>query len=622
MVRPPALRPSLGTWLVRFRSYGLGVLGLGALGLGALVASCSAAEGFSDDGNTGPGTDTNACFEGAPCLGGFCSSDGFCRSEETSLEALLLEVTAPTGTPGIAGVRYMVSVDELPSSGELDVGLGYLTQIGAVVRGAAIPREQCVPPLGDQVAGTAADGTMSARVTLIPRESQLGLPSPTYSKETQLDVEGSYGAQLVAPPGRYDIHVEPLGIDGACMRSPYLAVNKELSAGNIELHLQLPVPARLDLSIIYPGYVDVLSQWQVDIVDRATGKVLSNRVLLEDPVGSSGQLSYVAALAFSPVDDGGSGPGTELVRLSPPASVTAPTIYLERSVVELFVAGEGVIDQLTTLPSPVIYTGRVNQRDTADPAPATVTLVATELSNMGSGVVSAFSRTVQTDASGVFEVELLPGKYQVLMEPESGELAQTSTELTVSSGAPTQVGKVLEVRRRASVAGTLVSVSGARIQGVPVEAYPPAVAREFDVIAAARGLGRIVPRAKVVMPVGTEAQATRGTFVLLADPGSFHLIARPDVSTGFAWGFTLGLDVATDNIGLPDIVLSPPFVLEGKVSSSDVGVVPGALVRAYAFVEGSAFSSDADTATSVVVVGEARADDDGHYRLLLPSVTP
>lgn len=604
--------------------YALPLLGLGVLGLAATLHGCSAAASLPTDGiDPGPGATTNACFEGAPCLGGFCSDDGFCRSEDTSLPAVLLEVTAPTGTPSIAGVRYMVSLDELPESGSVDVGLGYISRIDASVRGTTIPREQCVPPSEDQMAGTAADGSMAARVTLIPRESQLGLPSPVYSKETVTGEAGSYSAQLLAPPGHYDIHVEPLGIDGACVRSPYLAVNRELTPGNIGLNLQLPVPARLDLTVIYPGYIDVLSQWLVDIVDRASGKVLSNRVLLKDPIGGSGQLEYSAALAFSPVDNDDSSSATELVRLSPPEGVTAPTIYLERSVVELFVAGEGVIDQLTNLPSPVLYTGRINERDSADPAPGTVTLVATELTSISSGLVAAFSRTVQTDESGVFEVELLPGKYQVLMEPRSEELAQTATELTVSSGAGNQVGKVLTVGRRANVAGTLVSLSGARVQGVPIEAYPPAVSRSVDVIAAAQGLGSLVPRAELVMPLGAEDEVTdTGTFALLADPGSFHLIARPDVSTGFAWGFALGLDVESENIGLPDIVLSPPFVLEGEVSSSDVGLVPGALVRAYAYVEGSAFSAEMDDATSVVAVGEARADANGRYRLLLPSVAP
>jgi len=611
---------------LRSRPKALGLTYSSTLALAASVVlgcSASASLGPTDGSPTDSEASTNQCFPGAPCLGGFCSDEGYCRSETTALSALLLEVTPPAGTPPIAGVRFMNQVPELPESGELDIALGQISHVSVVVRGAEISEAQCVPPTGEVPPGTATDGTMATRVTLIPRESQIGLASPTYSKEVLPGSVGSYAVPLVAPPGRYDIHVEPLGVDGSCWRSPYLIVDQELMSGDVALNLELPVPAKLDLTLVYPGYIDVLSQWQVDIVDRVTGKVLSNRVVLKDPTGLGGELEYHAVLAYSPVDGESSTPATELVRLSPPATVTAPIVYLERSVVELFDPGEGVVDQLTSLPSPVTYTGRVNLKDTAEPAPSTVTLVATELSSISTGVVAAFSRTVQTDPSGVFEVDLLPGKYQVLMEPESDELAQTTTELTVSSGSDNQAGKVLEVGSRARVAGTLVTLSGAPALGVPLEAYPMASAMDVDVISAARGIIPFVPRAEVVRALDADGRLVEtATFTLLADPGTFHLIARPEVSTGFAWGFALGLEVQGENIGLPDIVLSPPFVVEGTISSSDVGLVPGALVRAYAYVAGSSFTSDIEEATSIVAVGEARVDADGRYRLLLPSVAP
>lgn len=593
---------------------------------GAGLANCSASALSSPSDGEPPsnGSMTNACFEGAPCLGGFCSEAGFCQSATTTLHALLLEVTPPAGTPGIAGVRFMQEVPELPASGQLNVGLGNISQIKVVVSGIEIPEEQCVPPASTEVpSGTAPDGTMSARVTLIPRESLLGIPSPTYAGMLVPGQASTYEVPLLAPPGRYDIHVEPLGIDVGCMRSPYLFVDREIPELDVQLNLQLPIPAKLDLELVYPGFIDVLSEWQVDIIHRATGKVLSNRVVLKDPVGLGEELEYRAALAFSPVASDSMAPATELIRLSPPESVTAPTIYLERSVVELFETGQGVIDQLTELPSPVTYTGRINRRDSTTPAPGTVTLVATELQAISPGLIAAFSRTVKTDSTGVFEVDLLPGKYQVLMEPQDDDLAQTLTELTVSSGAGNQAGKVLEVGERASIVGSLVTVSGAPVLGVPVEAYPPAISGTADVISAARSIVPLVPRAELVPSVDDSGQLLdTGIFSLLADPGTFHVIARPEVSTGFAWGLALGLEVDDENVGLADIVVSPPFVLEGSIDSSEVGLVVGALVRAYAYVNGSSFVDSAEEATSIVAVGEARVDKSGHYRLLLPSIEP
>lgn len=539
------------------------------------------------------------------------------------MPALLLEVTPPAGTPSIAGVSFLQEVAKVPSSGHLDVGLGHISSIEVVVTGAEIPEEQCVPSPAEAASGTATDGTMAARVTLIPRQMLLGMTSPIYSRELAPGEAASYSVGLVAPPGRYDVHVEPLGVDDGCVRSPYLVQDQDLAAGDVELNLQLPIPAKLDLTVVFPGFIDLLSDWQVDIVHRETGKVLSNRVVLKDPGDLGDEIEYHAALAFTPVAGDDSAPAAELVRLSPPESVIAPTIYLERSIIELFGTGEGVIDQLTTLPSPVTYTGRVNQRNSTAPAPGAVTLVATELTSLDPGLVAAFSRTVQTDDQGVFEVELLPGKYQVLMEPSAPELAQTTTELSVSSEAGNQAGKVLEVGPRASIAGTLVTLSGAPVLGVPIEAYPPALPASMDVFGGALGALPLVPRADSVPAVDASgSHVETGTFSLLADPGTFHLIARPEVSTGFAWGFALGLEVEDEDIGLPDIVLSPPFVLEGTIDSSDVGLVPGALVRAFAYVDGDAFVGSPDDATSVVAVGEARVGSDGRYRLLLPSSGP
>jgi hypothetical protein len=117
-----------------------------AAGTVALVglAGCAWQADASSDGSDSDGATTNTCFAGAPCLGGFCSDDGLCQSEKTSMPALLLEVTPPAGTPSIAGVSFMQEVSKVPGSGHLDVDLGHISTVKVVVSGAEISEEQCV----------------------------------------------------------------------------------------------------------------------------------------------------------------------------------------------------------------------------------------------------------------------------------------------------------------------------------------------------------------------------------------------------------------------------------------------------------------------------------------------
>lgn len=600
----PALR--------RFAS--LRLLSWSLLGSSGFAAACSTAGAPSFGSGDSAGATSNSCYVGAPCQGGFCNEAGFCQAHEPGLSALLLEITPPADAGPIAGVRFTRFVDALGDEGEsLDIELDHISHIEARVLASQLDEDACVPVAAGTASAVASDGTLAARLTLVPRERLLGLPNPAHSTEQSPGEDASYQLSLDVPPGSYDLYVEPLGADGDCERPPYLVLDQALAAGDVELELNLPTPQPLALVLRLPGYVDVLRGWTVDIVERQTGKVLSNRVVLRDPVGDDGGLEYSAALAFAQVEGDGARAATELVRLVPPDGVTAPTLYFERTVVELFQDGQALVDQLTSLPVSVAYTGRVNRKGTAKPAPGAVTLVATELGGISPGVVAAFSRTVHTDEEGVFGLDLLPGKYQVLLKPIDGDLSQTLTELTVSAGMGNQAGKVLEVGKRTNVAGSLKTASGAPVLGVPVEAYPPSVAVQLDVLSRARGALAIAPRAEV------SGQASSGTFSLLADPGVFHVIARPETASGFAWGLRLGVTVEGADLGLADIVLLPPFVLEGRVTSGDIGPVPGALVRAYAYVSGQEFAGRAEDASSLVLVGEARVDESGRYRLLLPS---
>jgi hypothetical protein len=112
---------------------------------------------------------------------------------------------------------------------------------------------------------------------------------------------------------------------------------------------------------------------------------------------------------------------------------------------------------------------------------------------------------------------------------------------------------------------------------------------------------------------------SNGDFELLADPGVFHVAARPESSTGFAWSVLLGVDLAEmSDVG--SVRLPLPLVMTGILTSQDTGgLVPNALMRIYALLKEGKPVSSIEDADQVVAVGETRANDEGRFRLLIPS---
>lgn len=536
---------------------------------------------------------------------------------ESELGAVIFEVTPPAGAGAVAGVRFasLVLPDEL--DGSLDVELPYISHVRGRVIAAAVPAEQCLPADPELSAPPAADGSLPARISVIPRQRLLGMSTAPLTREVAADEGGNYDLSFNVPPGLYDIYAEPLGATDGCFRPPYLVLGRAIDPGDIDFSLELPVPQKLGVTVKFPGLIDALHGWTLDVVDRDTGRLLSNSAALSTPTieSASGGLSYQAELAFSPVERGDDDamPATELVRLSPPDTITAPTIYVERSVVELFQDGEGVIDQLTALPTPVTYAGRVTEAGTTTGAKANVTLIATQLQHVSAGTIAAFVRTVESDEAGVFEADLLPGTYAVRIEPASDTLAQATTTITVSGLGEMQAGKALEVSERTRFGGRMVSFNGELLAYTAVQASPAPKLTTANVLSLARGEYPVYPRTE------SESSEEDGIFGLLLDSGEFRLVARPEVTTGLPWYVQLGVLVEGPEVWASDLYVSVPIVAEGSIRSADVGAVPGSLVRAYALLAGSDPTADPDLATAVVGIGEARVDSESAFQLLLPS---
>lgn len=575
--------------------------------LGALGA-CS----FSLVESNGDRVQQNECQDDVDCAVGFCSQN-ICQTSTSPIETLLFEVTPPAGTEKIAGIRFtQVARDWGKTNSGVDIQLNHVSRVRGLITADEIPARSCVPhaePSGVR----GEEGSLPARVTFIPRERLLGLAHPIYSTEAQWDGK-SHQFSIVLAPGDYDIYVEPLAAVGDCVQPPHLLVAQSIVAGDVELQVGLPPPEVLSVKIRWPDPRASLSGWTLDIVERDAGRLLSNReVIQKESQQIKEGVEYAVQVAFSAVHGDLQEPATEIVRLSPPADWVAPTVFIERSVVELFQEGQGVIDQLKELPQVVRLGGRISQVGSVQPVPSQVTLTLTELLNVGTGTVTAFSRVIETDEQGIFEVDVLPGKYRVRAEPLDSAWAQAEVQLTVSEEESTQAGRTIEVAPRRFIQGQLFSQQGQALSGAAVQALGRSSGTSPSLLALARGLAPSRPRADGSM---TDSS---GRFSLRVDSGTFDLVFQPEGGQGYSWGLWPYLNVQEDKVELGAVQLAPPLALEGRLISQDIGAVPLALIRAYAFMKDGELTSDVSDATTLIPVGEARVDSQGRYRLLLPS---
>jgi len=148
------------------------------------------------------------------------------------------------------------------------------------------------------------------------------------------------------------------------------------------------------------------------------------------------------------------------------------------------------------------------------------------------------------------------------------------------------------------------------VVGAPIQAT--AVPRTTTALATALGSEAFVPRAS------TGLVAADGSFELRADAGDFDVVVRPEARAGFAWLVRPGVpvEVAETTRHLGELTLPLPVAFSGLVrvradpesDGIDHAVLPGALLRAYLTVDSG----------TVVQVGQATANEEGTYELLLP----
>lgn len=593
------------------------------LGQAGCTVTAVSAEEDARPKNSCSSSDT--CGSGEGCLGGLC------QSLNGEIEAVLLTAT-PSVDSTVPHLTFVTHLGELPASG----GVQDVQWPGpAGVTGSLIlPDAHCYPDFVSDDPNSAilksTDGTLPLTATLALRQRLFGLPQQTYYAQTvTAPVNGyTFGAQV--PSGEYDVYlVPPKRQRGSCVVPPQLfrsvpiGVKDNLDPNGV-YRFQLAAISELDLHLLWPEGGQSLKGWTADIIEPLGGNPISTEVVLGEPTPSrQSKVDYAVPLAYSAVtEEAGSGnvnADKDLLRLRPPGTLVAPTIYLERSALGLLQSPDEPINLtiFTRFPEPVTVRGQMVRKN-GDTIDGTLTLVSKEIYGVDPGVFGSFQTTVAIAGDGAIEVRLPPGKYavhavpSVSMSSDAEPLSVLEAEWEVPADTPIQFGKLLELASTSRLTGQ------SRAQGAPVHAEP--APRTFLPFEQAFGTRPFTPRSS-----GGFVD-DGGRFVLQVDElrdSRVNVSVQPPEELGFGWSVRPGLEIGVGNQDLGRVVLPVPAVLTGAATVLSDGKsvqLASAAIRAYAYLDKDfRYTRDPNAAETVVQVAETRADASGTFRLLLPA---
>jgi len=628
---------------------------------------CTAVRSLED---TGQEQSVNQCEASSDCRGGRCV-DGRCVALQGEIEKLLLEVVPPmlaSDRPGdgasISSVRYLVEQELPENTGEpLQLDLRPIVHVTGSVDFSYVEEQGCRLDAVDSV-------VLEAQFT--PSELLLGLAATTYTTSVELDVdalEGPVEFSINVPPGYYDIYLKSVlgGVASSCQPTPRFIRRKPIGVadeanappgdqpvGDVHIPFTLAHAATLNVAIEWPEDDDALAGWTVAMVDSYTGLLISGEELIQ---GYDNKQYNVPSLRYTPVEYASGAPPelpaaeTELVRLAPPndanGKVVAPTLYVARIGLELIEPGGDAI-KLMRLPKVVSVVGQVRlgeptgmacdataegvapDAQNACAVPFTVQIVSTSNDNQPStfndsfpqGYSASYQTSVETEADLRFLVDLPVGEYRAIAIPAADDdrpWAIGEDTWILGDADPEVHGKTVSVSPRTRVTGRVLGAGSGSVGGFTVNWAASPTELPTTILEATRR-DAPVPRATSV------SLDEQGHFIVAADAGVFNMTVKPEPESGFAWLVRPNISVLPFSLDRPSQALSDmrlplPVRYHGSVNSLALGgVVPDALIRAYVYLdEKGALTSDAADASAVIQVGEARADADGKYQLLLPS---
>jgi len=222
-----------------------------------------------------------------------------------------------------------------------------------------------------------------------------------------------------------------------------------------------------------------------------------------------------------------------------------------------------------------------------------------------------FEDRVQTDGDGTFTSWLVPGDYDVTLEPFGDEYANAvSRSFRVRADAEEQMGQVFTVTPRLPVEGRVLTATGQPVANARVRAVPFAAAYAHHACLDDEALATLAPRANP----DEATSGVDGSYRLDVDPGLYRIVIEPPSSTGFATDLGRTACVGSGMRSL-DLVLESPVAVHGTVRDPGRRAVPGAVIEAVVRVR------EAGAPGVSIRVARATAGPDGAYTILLPAST-
>ncbi len=596
-----------------------------AIGLVVWAFMCGCATAASDAGSAGG---VKGCVSDRDCNEGVCV-DGFCSATENRIQALLLEATVPStlSSGDYANLRFLFPAT-LGAGGHLDVAVGLISRLEVKISPPALECEN---------APIDADGRVPLRVSVIQDPRLAGILPQSYGADSDTASQ-DFSVAVAVPPGEVDLYFEPIEGNAlvnssltACRMPPLLVRGQLVEAGRVLIEQRLPLPQVLTVDVRFPraaaddGETSPLLGWTLDVVEPVGGRRISTRAdLLADDSDDPESFHHVVEVAFNPVSGKGAEAilGTELVRLSPPEGVVAPTFTVSRSALDLFGTGQNVLDQISRLPPVIVVEGRVEGEDDSTPFRADVSVLAEELDAGPSGVFATFRTLGHTDLNGSFSIPVVAGRHRVVAVPVSdASRAVGVTQWVIADSPSTQAGKLVELPEASTLRGAVRdAAAGVDLVGSTVTVLPSRTERS------ATYLGEVLGDPVVAaLRSGTAVVDEGGAFSVQLDQGTFDVSLRPPENRLVPWAVRSRVEVGKGTTDLGQISMPLSVVYDGTVTvpgSSDAGgtmVLPGVLLRAYAVLDATgALATAPEEGVGVVSIGQARADSNGSFLLVLP----
>jgi hypothetical protein len=578
----------------------------------AFATSCTGACGLPLAAEETP--TENVCANEGDCGDGVCVTVGEinrCVATTTDLAGIVFQLEGTT----IGGTRVShvfergLSLQGTRAEGVV-VGLDLDVPEPLLLSGKFVH-----PSSGDAGACAASDGSVAVTVEARTTAPLVGLEQVFTGTSTPvIDAAGatSHRFQVPVAPGTYDVYVVPQALDGCVPLPPRIFPGIDVES-DVELEPEPEEPRRLT-GVVVPGGGLTLDGFRVELLEPKRGLPVSEPARLAPIDGGSPLLGG---------PDGTDERGiayyyTEGLVLRLSDASDRLVVHWKFSALDFDGDGDVRIDLADLITDQKRFRARVVDGDTVPVAGASVTIKSLTLTGEA-GKNSSFRVAAQSDATGIVEVDLVPGTYQVVVVPPSEEgadergPAQLQDEWEIKPDSQC-CGRTFVLGERPVLTGSVRTAAGDVVPSLPVVAAPTLSAAR-DYFARALGGLDVLPRQ------GATTTDPSGLFAMPVDAGTYDVTIRLPIGTGYPW-LVLPATVVAPAMQQPGAPLgtlslpSPAIVVGRATLETDAGAetVARAILRAYLPLVGDEGGAPA----RVVAIGEGITDDEGRFELPLP----